>query len=580
LKAKHAVLFVIVVHVLTFGSGLFAAQDSESYVLVESWPKEVVRVRGVTVKMEFPAGVAVDSAGNVFVVARGERKVVSFDKEGKFRAQWGPNLEGGKEFVIPWAVCVDKRGMVYVVDSKTAEVFKFDPKGKLLAAWSLPQKDKDLPDPEGIAVEPSGNVLVVDAKNNRINRFDPSGKFLEKWGTGGRGDGEFDFPYGVAVDKNGNIFVSDMSNHRVQKFDSTGRFLLKWGTEGSIGGEFDCPKNVAVDSKGNVFVVDEQNDRIQKFDSNGNLLTILGAYDRELHEPTGVAVDSAGNVYVTDFLEDRIQKFRPKAGETPPETTEEAPPETTEVAPPETTEEVAAEPGKAVRPAEKRKLSVEDVTLLKELGIAEEAILKKVQDSGTVFSEEEAEKLKAAGLSDELIAKFPKAGKPKPKLTAENVLMLHELGLSEESILKKIEETASTFSTEEVGQFQKAGLSEDFIGKLTVTETETGKKEIKREKKEVKGEPPEEGIAGSWRLKAAGVDVSLVLGEDGTFSQHYESEDEVENMKGTWKQRDNETIEVKDEKNPVSTLLPYKLIDADTLQISVGGMTVQFKREN
>lgn len=567
MNVKQTVLFMILVHALTLGGGLLAAQHVESYVLVESWPKA-----GVKVNMEFPAGVAVDSAGNVFVVARGERKVVSFDKQGKLRAQWGPTLEGGKEFIIPWAVCVDKRGMVYVVDTKTAEVFKFDPKGKLLASWSFPQKDKDLPDPEGIAVEPPGNILVVDAKNNRINRFDLSGKFLEKWGTRGRGDGEFDFPYGVAVDKNGSIFVSDMSNHRVQKFDSSGRFLLKWGKEGSFAGEFDCPKNIAVDSKGNVFVVDEQNSRIQKFDSNGNFLTRFGMYDRELHEPTGVAVDSAGNVYVTDFLEDRIQKFRPKAGE--------APPETTEVAPPETTEEVAPEPEKAVRTTGKRKLSVEDVGLLKELGIAEDTILKKVQDSGTVFSEEEAEKLKAAGLSDELIAKFPKAGKPRPKLTAENVLMLHELGLSEESILKKIEETASTFSTEEVGQFPKAGLSEDFIGKLTVTETETGKKEIKREKKEVKGEPPEEGIAGSWRLKAAGVDVSLVLGEDGTFSQHYESADEVENMKGTWKQRDDETIEVKDENNPESMLIPCKLIDANTLQVSVGGVTVQFKREN
>jgi DNA-binding beta-propeller fold protein YncE len=522
--------------------------------------------------MEFPAGVAVDSAGNVFVVARGERKVVSFDKQGKLRAQWGPELEGGKEFAIPWAICVDRRGAVYVVDSKTAEVFKFDPNGKLLSSWSLPDKDKELPDPERIAVEPSGNILIVDAKNDRVNRYDPSGKLLKRWGSKGREDGQFDFPCGVAVDKSGNIFVSEVSNHRVQKFDSTGRFLLKWGTEGPMRGQFDCPKDMAVDSKGNLFVVDEQNDRIQKFDSNGKFLAEVGEKSGELHEPTGVAVDSAGNVYVADFLENRIQKYRLEGAETPPETTEEAPPETTE--------EVAPEPEKVVRPAEKRKLSVEDVALLKELGIAEETILKKVQDSGTVFSEKEVEKLKAAGLSDELVAKFPKAGKAKPKLTGDNILMLHELGLSEESMLKKIEETASTFSTEEIGQFKKAGLSEDFVGKLTVTETKTATKEMKPEKKEVKEEPQEGGIAGSWRLKAAGLDVSLVLGEDGKFSQHYESEDEVENMKGTWKQRDNETIEVKDENNPESLLIPCKLIDADTLQVSVGGVTVQFKREN
>jgi DNA-binding beta-propeller fold protein YncE len=91
------------------------------------------------------------------------------------------------------------------------------------------------------------------------------GMFLTAWGSGGSGDGQFNFPEGGAVDASGNVFIADVNNDRIQKFTNAGTFLTKWGSAGSGNGQFNIPTGVAVDVSGNVFVADNSNNRIQKF---------------------------------------------------------------------------------------------------------------------------------------------------------------------------------------------------------------------------------------------------------------------------------------------------------------------------
>jgi hypothetical protein len=61
-------------------------------------------------------------------------------------------------------------------------------------------------------------VFVADAFNNRVQEFGRGGRFLLKWGSGGTGDGRFNWATGVAVDRAGNVYVADYWNNRVQKF--------------------------------------------------------------------------------------------------------------------------------------------------------------------------------------------------------------------------------------------------------------------------------------------------------------------------------------------------------------------------
>jgi hypothetical protein len=110
-------------------------------------------------------------------------------------------------------------------------------------------------------------------------------------------------------------------------------------------------------------------------------------------------------------------------------------------------------------------------------------------------------------------------------------------------------------------------------------EKEGGKEEEqKKEEEEKEEEVVEKGVEGSWLLKAAAVRVDLVLGEDGSFSWHYESGDETEDIKGTWKKVDDSTISVTAEGESTASIVPCKLIDKDTLQITVEGVILQFNR--
>jgi hypothetical protein len=73
--------------------------------------------------------------------------------------------------------------------------------------------------------------------------------------------------------------------------------------------------------------------------------------------------------------------------------------------------------------------------------------------------------------------------------------------------------------------------------------------------------------------------VDLALEGDGTFSWHYVGPDETEDLKGAWKKVDDSTIEVQEEGEATKSLMPCKLIDANTLQITVAGVILQFNRE-
>lgn len=120
--------------------------------------------------------------------------------------------------------------------------------------------------------------------------------------------------------------------------------------------------------------------------------------------------------------------------------------------------------------AETRKLTVDDVLFLKDLEVTEEAILKKIAESGTSFSAEDLERLKNAGMSEGFLSKVQQVKQAQPavrKLKVGDVVKLWELEIPQETILKKIQDSGTTFSAEEVEELKKAGISEEFIASLT-----------------------------------------------------------------------------------------------------------------
>jgi DNA-binding beta-propeller fold protein YncE len=267
-------------------------------------------------QFDFPNGIAVDSAGNVYVADTGNDRIQKFDAIGTYLTQWDGSEGDGGRFSQPKGIAVDSKGNVYVADTSNNRIQKFDADGTHVTHWGeYGVGDGEFSSPMDIAVDGAGNVYVADTFNNRIQKFDADGTHVTHWGEYGVGDGEFIYPMGIAVDSAGNVYVADYYNNRIQKFDADGTHVTQWGEYGVGDGEFSYPMGIAVDGAGNVYVADTGNDRIQKFELDGEgeyeYVTKWDGSDGagQFSWPMGIAVDGAGNVYVVDTGNYRIQKF-------------------------------------------------------------------------------------------------------------------------------------------------------------------------------------------------------------------------------------------------------------------------------
>jgi hypothetical protein len=223
-----------------------------------------------------PSGVAVNATTGDIYVSDGfsERTsgiVQKFNSSGVFQLAWGTAGSGNGQFLNgAGGVAVDSAGNVYVTDLGNHRIEKFTSGGSFIMSWGgSGTGNGQFSGPEGIAIDASDNIYVADTGNHRIQKFNTSGTFVTKWGTNGTGDGQFDTPWGVSVDGLGDVYVADTNNNRIQKFSPAGTFISSCGTAGTGNGEFSGPQDVGADSAGNFYVADTGNDRVQKFGPAG-----------------------------------------------------------------------------------------------------------------------------------------------------------------------------------------------------------------------------------------------------------------------------------------------------------------------
>jgi len=303
-----------------------------------------------------PAGIVVDSLGNIFVSDRGDR-VQKFDPNGNFVTQFGSFGTGPGQFNSPRGMAIDAQNNIYVADGNNHRVQKFDSNGNYLLTIGKPGVPFSyLRLPFDVALDSNGNVYVADTGNNRIQKFDPNGNFISAFGGYGINPGQFNRPRDVYIGSNNFVYVSDTYNNRIQVFDNNHVFVRVFGTLGADPGEFSNPSGLVTDSTNQLYVADAGNDRMQYFDSNGQYLDYfrtrdspiepyfvffdllghllasdghnhkvltfdantgellsefgkLGTDPGEFRGPRGIGVDATGNIYVADNYNNRVQKF-------------------------------------------------------------------------------------------------------------------------------------------------------------------------------------------------------------------------------------------------------------------------------
>jgi DNA-binding beta-propeller fold protein YncE len=253
-------------------------------------------------QFDYPTDIALDDAGNVYVVDKNNSRIQKFDSSGKYSTQWGSFGSGDGEFNNPTGIAISGTN-VYVADHGNNRVQVFDTNGGFSASWPITS-------PLGIALDSAGNFYITNDSNALVYKCDSSGGLVTQWG-------EFMAVGDVAVNTAGQVFVTEAyyGYCSIQKFTNTGSFLAKFGSPGTDNGQFETPTGLAIDRGGNIYVADGGtyfgNNRIQQFSSDHNYLsTLTGTLTSNFTYPRGVAVSGDGRtVYVADTGNNRIAKF-------------------------------------------------------------------------------------------------------------------------------------------------------------------------------------------------------------------------------------------------------------------------------
>ena len=251
---------------------------------------------------------AFDAAGNVYLVDTDHQtrsRVLKLSPEGRVLAEWHvftavPGRDNG-----PDGIALDRAGNIFVVDRGGDQILKLSPTGKVLAAFGgFPARAFD----EGghVAVGRHGNIYAVAARLNLIRKFSPQGKLIANWHRGpGKGLDEWNQPEQISVAANGDLVIGDFRNVRILTLSPTGQVVRTFEAVPNEPLKLASTSSVAVDPDGNIYVADYQLFRVQEFDSQGRLLATIGNTPGNILfkvAPNSIAIDVQGYLYATDGL--------------------------------------------------------------------------------------------------------------------------------------------------------------------------------------------------------------------------------------------------------------------------------------
>jgi sugar lactone lactonase YvrE len=276
-------------------------------------------------KFKGPAGVAVDSSGNIWVADSANNRVEELSPAGAFIKTFGWGVSNGnKEFQTcmsgclagiagsengqfngPWGIAIAPKGEVWVTDKGNSRLEEFSSEGKYITKFGKSGANPgEFEVPLGIAIGPDGNIWLAENSRNYVEEFKPNGEFITRF-TSIYG------PAGIAVATNGNVWVTDSLSNRVQEFSSAGAEITQVGSEGSGNGQLKSPQGVSLDSKGYLWVDDSGNNRVEEFSPTGEFVITFGSGGSgpaQFSGPQGIVV-AGGLAYVTDGGNNRVEKW-------------------------------------------------------------------------------------------------------------------------------------------------------------------------------------------------------------------------------------------------------------------------------
>ena len=302
-------------------------------------------------------GVALDLSGNLLIADTYNHSIRRVSTSGTISTLVGTGMadysgDGGlgtaATLNTPNGLAVDSAGNIFIADTLNHAIRKLDTSGIISTVAGTgvqgyggntgPAINGTLNSPNGVTVDSAGNLFIADTLNNVIRKVDTSGNITTFVGNGVQGFGgdggpgfsaSFNHPAGVAKDSSGNLFIADALNNVIRKVSSGGTVSTFAGTgvagysgDGgpALAATFQVPIGVSLDSLGNILIADFANNVIRQLDPQGTVTTVAGngsagysgegasATGASLFGPSAVTADSSGNIFIADSNNAMVRK--------------------------------------------------------------------------------------------------------------------------------------------------------------------------------------------------------------------------------------------------------------------------------
>lgn len=249
----------------------------------------------------WPIGLTLDSAGNLYVSTGARVRKISNDGTigafaGTSSGGFGGDGQSATRALLrePHGLAVDSAGNVYIADSGNFRIRKVDRTGRITTVAGAgqygysgdggPATAARIGYVEALAVDLSDNLYFSDPYNHCVRRISSLGTIQTvaggTFGSGGDGgpaaNAQLKYPRGLAVDRAGNLFVADSLNYKVRVAGAGGTLFTAAGTGspgfGGDGGPgpyatLDTPYALTADPAGDLYVGDLRNFRIRRLRS-------------------------------------------------------------------------------------------------------------------------------------------------------------------------------------------------------------------------------------------------------------------------------------------------------------------------
>jgi uncharacterized protein (TIGR03437 family) len=315
-----------------------------------------------------PLAMALDSKGNLYIadslnhrvrkVSGGTITTIAGTGTAGYSGDGGQATSA--ELNTPSGIAVDSAGNVYISDTKNFVIRKISTSGIIstyagnegLGAGyggdngSPTSAGAQFDTPLGLAFDPSGNLYIADASTNTgtsgnlIRKISADGTTLTTAVGLGLTIQLLNYPVSIAIDPTATyMYIADLGNKRIARFEFATQRLTTFAGNGAsgyspdgvvgIGTMLNNAAGVAVDSFGNVEIADTVNDLIRVVTPAGVMTTIAGhvlsggrpipgyagdggpATSAQLYSPKGLFIDHSNNVYIADTGNNVIRLLQP-----------------------------------------------------------------------------------------------------------------------------------------------------------------------------------------------------------------------------------------------------------------------------